>query len=252
MKNNFLFVFVDRQHGHFSLFDATTKQLTKLAEISDDVPKPVKSASWKGLANDKVARHIEGHIHAHLQTVVAKLEQLRKDYPETALVLGGPEEVVAEFHKLLPKPLEQTVVATLHPDHHANAKELEDLLSRAVEGFDSNEALVVMEEIENDRRPGGRGVVGREAVCEALNLGQVQTLLIHLGSAYAGNFCPVDGAVSCLLTQCPNCLRPLQAVPDISRYLQAKAAEQSANVIEVTDRKLFAVDGEGLAALRRY
>lgn len=252
MKHTFLFVLVDRQHGHFSVFDSQTKQLTRLEEITDTVPKPVKGASWKGLADDKVARHIDAHIHVHFQRVAAKLEELAKAHLHPSLILGGPEEVVAEFQKVLPKDLAEAVVAVLHPDHHADVKSLEKLVKEAVAGVERTALETAITAIEENRSFGGRGIVGREAVCEALNLKQVQLLFLHDASAYPGAYCPADGSVSALQTKCPLCLAEMASVPDLSEHLRTKAAEQNAHVMTIADLTLLPADAEGIAALRRY
>ena len=95
-------------------------------------------------------------------------------------------------------------------------------------------------------------MVGREAVCEALNLKQVQMLLIHPSSAYPGAFCPVDGSVAVLSTTCPRCLGQLQVSLDLSQHLRTLASQQDAEVVDIADAALFPADAEGLAALKRY
>ncbi|MEK7460838.1 MAG: hypothetical protein AAB647_01320 [Patescibacteria group bacterium] len=252
MPNTFLFILVDRQHGHFYQFDGARRQLTHLEELTEEVPKPVKAASWKGLADDKVARHIEDHIRSHLKHVAEKLEQLLKKQPEAVVIVGGPEEVVAQFQTVLPHMVSEKVVATLHPDHHATLKELEELLVKAVSKYRQAALEQTVAEIENDRQIAGRGVVGREAVCEALNLKQVQMLMIHPASAYPGAFCPTDGSVSVLGKKCPNCLADMNEAPDLNEHLRKLAIDQGAEVIEVADVSIFPKDAEALAALRRY
>ena len=252
MTNNFLFVLVDRQHGHFYQFDGATRQLTHLAELSEEVPKPVKSASWKGLADDKIARHIEEHVREHFKNVATKLEELVKKQPTAHVIIGGPEEVVAQFQGVLSQVVADKMVATLHPDHHANLKDLESLLMEAVNRYREAALQKVVAEIEDDRQLAGRGIVGREAVCEALNLKQVQMLLIHPSTAYPGAFCPTDGTVAVLSSQCPVCLETMTETVDLSEHLRSRAHSQGAEVIEVGDLSLFPADAEGLAALRRY
>lgn len=252
MKESFLFVLVDRQHGHFYQFDGASHQLTHLAELTEVVPKQVKSASWKGLANDKIARHIEDHIREHLKHVAAKLEQLLKNQSESLVIIGGPEEVVAQFQTVVSGAVSDKLVATLHPDHHATLKELEGLLIQAVGRYRQANLAQIVAQIENDRQLSGRGIVGREAVCEALNLKEVQMLLIHPASAYPGVFCPADGSVAVLSTQCPNCLIQMEASPDLSQHLRTLATQQGAEVVEITDPALFPADAQNLAALKRF
>lgn len=252
MKSNFLFVLVDRQHGHFYQFQGASRTLTHLSELSEEVPKPVKAASWKGLADDKVARHIEDHIRDHLKNVVQKLDQLVKDDPMAAIILGGPEEVVTQFQGVLPSPLGEKVIATLHPDHHASLKELEELLTQAVDRYRLAMLANLVKEVENDRGLSGRGIVGREAVCEALNLKQVHMLLLHPTTAYAGAYCPADGSVAAISSQCPACLAKLTETPDLSQHLKSLAERQDAEIVEVADATLFPADAEHIAALRRF
>jgi peptide chain release factor subunit 1 len=252
MNNTFLFVLVDRQHGHFYEFDGASRKLTHLAELTEEVPKPVKSASWKGLADDKVARHIEDHIREHLKHVAEKLTQFLKTQADTLVIIGGPEEVVAQFQTVLTPAVSDKIVASLHPDHYASLNELESLLVEAVARYRQAALHEIVSEIENDRQLSGRGIVGREAVCEALNLKQVQMLLIHPGSAYPGAYCPVDGTIAVLSTICSTCLKLMKDSPDLSQYLRNLALEQGAEIVEVADASLFPKDAEALAALKRF
>lgn len=255
MAESFLIALVDRNHGHFYRYDTTGRGLEKLEEVSDIVPKSVKAASWKGLADDKVARHVAAHVRDHFKHIAERIEHYlmhtdTSDHPK-AIILGGPEEDLAEFLPLLSHSLQEKVVATIHPDHYSGVKELEKTVTTAVERVAAQQVADVLELINDHRQPGGRGVVGREPVYEALNLKQVQTLLLDPNERYSGFFCPADGSLAESLDRCPSCLGPMSELEDLSEAIRSSARAQSAEIMAVDDADALK-PYQALVALKRF
>lgn len=250
--NQYLVLLVDRKHGHFYWYEDA--KLTALEEVTEDMPKSVKSASWAGLADDKVNRHIEEHVAEHYRHLISVLERYLddKDKADAEVIIGGPDAEVSTFQTLLPRGVADRLVAIVHPEHYVGLKELEAQIAQAVKAVGSNHTIELMAQIENERQPNGKGVVGQEPVYEALNMKEVQTLLIKRGHGFTGMVCPVDGSLASSQTQCPACLGPMDELPDLLSAIQAKAAEQQATVYDVDADIVFPDEYEGIAALKRF
>lgn len=254
MTDTFLILLIDRKHGHFYRFGRGSGGLEQLEERTDDVPRPTKGASWAGLADDKVARHIEGHVAGHYRDQAARLERYLKqsEFRAAGVIVGGPEVEVAAFQEALATPTRERVVAVIHPEHHAGLKALEGKILEALRRADERQIVELLAQIENSRQPDGRGVVGVEPVLEALNLKQVQTLLISRGTQFAGWRCPADGSLSTSLSQCPICLGPMEETADLRAAITKLAAAQRAEILEVDGTFVLPDEYQGLAALKRF
>lgn len=250
MTNDFLVVLVDRSHGHFYHYDHAQCHVDELTTITDDVPKAVKGASWKGLADDKVVRHVDEHVHAHFKRVIDELHRQHYEHPYP-IILGGPDEVVAEFKHFLSKQDADQVIATFHPDHNGDRKELAGRIHEEVIQHEKQHITTLLETIDNHRGPHDRGVVGHQMVTEALNLKQIQLMLLDPHHSFVGLVCPADGSITISSQTCPTCLGPMTKTSDLVTALKTLATAQSAEIIEVNDRDLLA-KYEGLAGLRRY
>lgn len=253
MEKIILILLIDRKHGHFYRYALDRGRLEILEEIADEVPRPTKSASWAGLADDKVARHIEAHVKAHFRRVIERLEHYLRvpDFEVVELMLGGPEAEVDQFQTMLPKSIRDRISSVIHPDHYAGIKELENQIATAAAAAARARVHEVLAQIQESLSPNGRGVIGREPVLEALNLKQVQILILDPKATFAGMVCPKDGCLSQSLTKCPLCLSPMEQRSNLIAEIKKLAALQDAIVLEAPDSSELAAY-EGLAALRRY
>jgi len=243
-------IFVDRQHGRLFAYDTSEGQVELLAEVYDTVPKSVKAASWKGLADDKVSRHVEEHVFVHYKRVVEAFRS-QLDATNEPIFLAGQDENIAQFTEQLPTADQGRVAGHFQADGREPIKDFSARVGEALLGWQQAEMHRLLAEVENNRGPDGKGVVGREAVMEALSLRQVQSLFINPRQDFAGYVCNTDGFVSSLMSTCPTCQTELAQQSSITLDLIALAKRQAASVIAVSEPELLK-DYDSLAALRRY
>ncbi len=249
MLNTFLIALVDRQHGRFFRYNLQTRTLERLGEVVvDDVPKAVKGASWAGLADAKVARHIDEHLLAHLKHVV---HEMTTKYHDKAVILGGPEEVVAQFEKELPQAWQERVEAIIHPQGHLELKDLEERIKQAADKVYEAHVSALLTQITESGQPGGKGVQGYEPVLEALNLKQAQLIMMN-NQPVEGYLCAKDGGLSLHPGQCAGCFADLVPAENLHDAILAKAAEQDAEVVIVADKSILPAQSQGIVALKRY
>lgn len=250
MHNRCLVVLIDRQHGRIFHFDPEQKELELIEEVFDVVPKAVKGASWKGLADDKVSRHVDEHIHDHYKRVIERLVPYL-DNATTVMFVAGQDENTAEFFATLPHQYQEVVAGKLQGDPRETVKKLSARVETAYQDWYHKTIESLLDEIENSRQPEGKGVVGLEPVFEALSLKQVQTLVVNPNHAYGAYLCTDDGFVSGSMATCPACRKQLSFTASAYPQLAELARSQAAEIVAVPDAQLLAAY-EGLAAIRRY
>lgn len=81
--------------------------------ILNDVPQNVRANEEHFYGrSDKIFRHIETHLHRHLQKVVTAVSQFAKSDEITGVLLGGHEEIFKKVKKHLPLNLSRKVKGT--------------------------------------------------------------------------------------------------------------------------------------------
>lgn len=251
-KNNerFLVVLIDRKRGRIYRYEQPENKLIVLEELYDDVPPQVKSASWKGLADDKVARHIESHVLEHLKKINSFLEKIDCREQPDHILIGGSDDVTAEFRKMLSDAIGAKVSEVFRPPNRAGLNELTDLVCAAIEKTQITDSSELIAQIESNREPNGRAVIGLEPVIEALTLKQVQMLVLDESSKYPGSFCQTDGIVSSYLSTCPVCSGSMDTVSDLKSNLIQSADAQAAQVVTLDSSSLKPYGG--IVALKRF
>lgn len=110
LDKRYLFVLVDRKFAKFlTFYDGF---LEDHMEISDpSVPQDVKSNKEENYArNDKIIRHIEDHIHRHLQLLSKKVDEFVGARRINAVFIGGHKELLHLIRKHLDPSLKKKIV----------------------------------------------------------------------------------------------------------------------------------------------
>jgi peptide subunit release factor 1 (eRF1) len=142
----------------------------------------------------------------HLKKVAKCLAELHRRRPFDRLILAGPEEAATELRRLLPRPLDQRVVAVVGAELFASEREILDRtleIERTVERQAEERLLGQLLDLLG---PNGRATLGVEPTLAALWADTVQTLVVthelHLG----GSECPNCGRLDPgRIQQCPTC-----------------------------------------------
>lgn len=104
----YLVVLADREKAR--LF---TVHLGKIEESKDifngDVPQKVKAKKTDYGRDDKIFRHIEDHLHRHLQVIAKATKDFTKGKNIHFIILGGHKELLPKIKEHLPYPLKGKV-----------------------------------------------------------------------------------------------------------------------------------------------
>ncbi len=114
MKNynsskTYLVLIADRKQAKlFTLFKGTVSSLLDFSK--NDVPQRVKHGSNAWDAQDKINRHIQEHLHQHLNSLSAIVKKYVKENPVDGILIGGHKNLFAIIKKYIPYPLSKKVL----------------------------------------------------------------------------------------------------------------------------------------------
>lgn len=131
-----------------------------------------------GWSQARYQRHTENiHLH-HVKEVVAALERIVREEQIDHIFLSGDETIIPTIREQLPAELNEKVVDVLRlkvntPEHEVLQATLEKMQQK-----DAEEDAAKVERMMNEYRAGGLATVGVEATRSALEIGQVDELII--------------------------------------------------------------------------
>jgi peptide chain release factor subunit 1 len=179
-----------------------------------------------GLSQARYQRHIDNiHLH-HMKEVVETLERVVRADNIHHIVLAADEPTAAMLRAELPRAVQEKVVDVIPLDRQAGDSELAVATLDALRHKDAESDHEHVADALGAWRAGGLGVAGPEATALALEMGQVEELLI---------------------TATPESAEPR----DRSNELVTLATQRGARVRMIEDSALLADHG-GVAARLRF
>ena len=157
------------------IFVFGTGQVLHEVDVQNPKTKHIKAGGW---SQARFQRHVENvHLH-HAKEVVERLDQIVTADDIDHIVLAGDEVIVPLLEEQLPERLTQKLVDVVRldirsPEHQVLTATLEVLRRK-----DDETDETVVRDLIGDYRAGGLAVVGVQPVLEALERGQVDTLVI--------------------------------------------------------------------------
>ncbi len=108
---HYLLLLADREHAKFYLISGghliEEKELEK-----DHVPQKVKHGDDTWDAQDKIFRHIEVHLHKHLQHVAEEAAKFIKGKNVTGVLIGGHKPLFTKVAHHLSPQISKKVIGT--------------------------------------------------------------------------------------------------------------------------------------------
>jgi peptide chain release factor subunit 1 len=241
----------------------------RLGEQQVESPKTNRTAVG-GWSQARYQRHVDNiHLH-HAKEVVDVLDRVVRDEGIDRVVVAGDEVIVPLLREQLPPALASKVVDVLRLDIRTPER---DVLERTLETLREHDARDDRERVGrllDAYRAGGLAVVGVEATRTALEIGQVDELVITatpvaiaveatghgpepLARAAAAAAEGGAGAVATAATPvaAPEDASPEQVALAVADELVTKARQTSAAVTFIEDPALLA-DVGGVGAFLRY
>jgi peptide subunit release factor 1 (eRF1) len=187
-----------------------------------------------GWAQARYQRHARNVHKAHIKEVVAMLDRVVTDEHINDIVVACDDTTRPVFMAQLPKHLAEKVVDVMHLDVKGTADH--DVLTETLEALRHQDAKTDAEDVEKALgawRGGALGVAGIDATMKALDMRQVEALLISANPSAIGRKNGGSGDAA-LIDQ-----------------LIAKAQQNAARIRFIEDDTLLK-DVGGVAAILRF
>ncbi len=221
---------VDREHAR--LFSIQLGEIYEYTELfTPDVPRKHKKGGWYGRDENRFRRHIEVHVHFHLRDVVRHLEEILKTGEVNHLILGGSEESVNLFEKMLPQPIAAKIAGTFTADMHAGNDEILEKSLHVIKDTEKTLEEKLVEELVTRANKNGSAAIGLDDVLSQMQSGNIHHLIYIEGFNASGFKCPSCGFLTIQdLKSCPYCTTLLEKIEHLIDYAVQKVIDQGAEI----------------------
>ncbi len=242
-------VVLDKNKARIFVFGLAA--LTQTAEVTSDKTKRTSVGGWSQARYQR--RDDNAHL-LHVKEVVDVLDRLVRTERVPHIIISGDEIAVPLLRDQLPPHLAEKVVDVLRLDKTAGEKEI---LHATLEALREKDAITDADHVQRLMEAwssGGLGVAGPEATLKALEMGQVDELLI------TGSLQQLKGVQRLPAGSAPGPVQADTSAPqgaaDVDRLrvageLVTRAEQTGASIRFIEDAGLLADIG-GVGALLRF
>jgi peptide chain release factor subunit 1 len=214
------YIVVVLERDKAKLFDIFLGEIKESSEIlCDDVPQKINAAraSWKGLRETKVQRHIEEHINRHLKNVAKEASKYLKKNKPSFLIIGAHRELMEKFEKVLDQESARRIIGSYHIIPGYNISRIKSKTKEVIEEYEKNLEKKLLENVFNMLSKKKRlAVMGIDSVLKNFYLHNVEEFIIGRDYKELGYICPQCQYVSSYLKSCPKCKIKMSKVSDIA------------------------------------
>ncbi len=180
----YLIVMVDRSEARF-----LTTYLGQIG-FQDTLELKIDTHTWamktnsvsvtglgRGSAVDDYQDRLEEHMNQQWQKVAEHIGQLMSARGVRRVILAGDEQAARGVQRYLTDKIAQALVGiTALPMYYSAHEVLQHILPMALE-YEYQQEMMLVEQVVNTAKAGGRASIGREAVLHALDQQRVELLL---------------------------------------------------------------------------
>ena len=242
---------VDREHAR--LFNIRLGEITEHTELfTPDIPRKHKKGGWYGRDENRFRRHIDVHVHFHLRDVVRHLEGLLSRGEASHLIIGGSEESVNLFSKMLSQPIAAKTAGTFIADMHVGNDEILEKSMHVISGVEKTIEDGLVNELVTRASKNGTAAIGLDDVLAQIQKGNIHHLIYIEGRRSSGFKCPSCNFLTIQdLKTCPYCKTALENIEHLIDYAIQRAIDQGAEISAITENRKLAEAGN-IGALLRY
>ncbi|MGI8566539.1 MAG: Vms1/Ankzf1 family peptidyl-tRNA hydrolase [Pyrinomonadaceae bacterium] len=144
-------------------------------EIQNVKTNRTKVGDW---SQTRYQRHLENyHLH-HAKEVIDTLERVVREDEVEHVIIAGDEKIIPMLREQLPKALEEKIIDVTKFDINAPEHEIFEATTEMVREHDAENDAEKVQQLFDQYRLGGLGIVGARETLEALTMGQVDELLL--------------------------------------------------------------------------
>jgi peptide subunit release factor 1 (eRF1) len=225
--DRFAMLLLDRQRARLLRFELG--ELVDRTELFDQLPRhDDDKGDWD---RDHVRDHSSAAAAAHLRRVAAAALSAFQERAFDHLVLGGPDEVVAQLERDLHAYLRARVAAQVSIPVGASDDEIRQAAFEAEGAVERRRLESLVDRLRDAVGAGNGGVAGLDATLRMLVERRVETLLVSESFEAPGWRCLSCSWIGTRGRSCPVCARPMVQVDDVVEEAVEDALEQSCRVL---------------------
>ena len=244
-------VLVDRHRARF--FDLRLAELTEREGLFQPLSRKGRSDGYAGYDGGHAQRRVDDEARQHFKAVAEVLrESLEKGVFEK-WILGCQEVHRSQLEPQLHPYVSQALLGRFPADMaHITRDEIRTHAQQIVEQWQSARRRELVDRVVAQARSHGRGVTGLRRVLRALELGEVQTLLIGENLEAHAVECAGCGHMDAhLVAYCPVCGRATSEVVDVGEAILPWVIRRDIEMFYVQGDPEFDKVGN-IAALLRF
>ena len=157
------------------IFVVAANEVMRTEQVAGTPTRRHKMGGW---SQARYQRHIENYHVQHAKEVVDVLAGVVRSEGINSILIAGDEVIVPMLKEEMPKELSERLVDVLKLDVRAAEREVLDATIAAMKAQDTVTDRERVEALLDAYRSNGLGVVGAEATAQALEMGQVDELII--------------------------------------------------------------------------
>lgn len=231
------------QKDHGVIYTTELRTGEERARVETEVQGRHEQGGW---SQSRFRRHIEYQVQTHLKEVIESLERVQRQSPFARLAIGGTDDTINDLLRILPDEMSRKVIGTFSVDFKHMSED--GILERAHainEEFERRKEQELVERLDEEKHPGGRGVVGLDQTLRRLSEHRIDRLIVTDQPDLAGTVCTKCGHLDTRpFDHCPVCRAPGRQVDNIVDLAMEQALIDGA--------KIEALEGEPNEWLRRH
>jgi len=242
---------VDRERAR--LFELWMDEVREQAEIVDPLPRTGRSSGPGGYDAGHVERHVENSAMRHFKNVAQRLQELHSTHACDSFVVGCREDIWPQLEPHLHTYVRQKLMGRfcIEPAG-ATVDQGREQGQRFLEERSTSERQALIREVLGGAQRNGRGKVGLRGVLEALEQGEVQTLLFGEAFYASGSECSNCGHLdSNVVETCPACGQSTRELDDVTDAVLRRALDGNIAVVYIGADAEFEKAGK-IGALLRF
>lgn len=243
---HFAVVLVDRARARMFRF-----YLGLIEERTEWVDMVTGQHEQGGRSQARFARHVDDEVHKHLKRTAEQALRMLEAQPFDRLLVGGPEEVVAELERMLHSYLSTRLAGRISVSMADPVETVRQAVLAAEERIERAAETVVVTRLRSAVGRKNGGVTGLEPVLDALTQRRTDVLVVSRDFRQAGWRCGACRAWATVGPTCRTCQGPMAKVEDLVEEAIEEAIAQSVHVEMVTGDADLDVMGR-IGAILRY
>ncbi len=244
-------VLLDRHRAR--IFDLRLGELTEREDLFHSLPRRGRSDGFAGYDGGHAQRRVEDEARQHFKNVAESLKGLLEKGVFEKWILACQDAHLSLLEPQLHSYVSQALIGRFRADfNHIGNEEIRTHAQRIVDRWQGDRRRELVEQALGQARSNGRGVTGLRRVLRALELGEVQTLLIGENLQGHAVECTGCGHVDAhLVSACPACGRATQEIVDVGEAILPWVIRRDTETFYVKDDPEFDKVGD-IAALLRF